>query len=1632
MNSSKFWLAVLAAASCSLFGNAHADVTEADGYMQRLKIFQTVQPHGDTPLGEQLNLYTGELSFRQADIVVEGTGPSISLVRSTVGSQTEGFQRPGSIGNWHLSIPRLETLTTAPLPALPLGSPGNNWTVANSTDPNRYLRCTHFNRPFPKQPMVTEWWTGLDMTTEDGNRQQILRRSAQNTQQPAMTLNGQPVAFPAVTQQNWQIGCLPATSNGETGEAFLAVSPDGTKYWFDRLHGERVETFYEEDSVSGFILKQPRMFATMYVTRIEDRFGNSLTYSYAGDKLASITGSDGRVVTLQWRADSPVVDTITVQPGPQQRVWQYQYSVHTPTQAILSAVVLPDASRWTFDFLGGGLGGAPTSLELSKCTTRSLPNGAEVLVATVTHPSGLVGRFWAAPTWHGRNYNPSFCQYAPIGQEYDPYEKNPPLFGTASLTRKEFSGPGIPVQAWVYQWPVAVGTTTSDPCAASQSCPTTTSVDVIDPEGDRTHYTYSNRFDHTETKLLQVDTYQGASTLLRSETTAYAPANNGPYPAFLGYPMIGAEYNPDKDSAWTPTQVRTIVQQGTTFTWQANSFDLFANPLSTTRSSTLGYTRTDASTYFHDTAKWVIGQSASSTNTNTGLIESQTDYWPGTALPQRTWSFGKPQQYFVYNANGTLATITDGNNRTTSFANWKRGIPQTMTFADNTFKSAVVNDLGGIDSVTDENGYTTKYGYDAMGRVNLIDYPDGDDVNWNNTTITFAPAGATGYGLPAGHWRRTESTGAARKITYFDAFWRPMLQEVYDSGNTWNTMTQSITRYDADGLATFTSYPQRSADPAVYGTWANPSVAPNASGTWSSYDALGRPTLVQQTSELGLLNTSYEYLAGFLTRNTNPRGFQTVTQYQTFDQPSTASPSGITAYAGADTAVTEIARDLFGKPNRLKRRNELDTVSSSRYYVYDGYQQLCKTIEPETGATAMGYDAAGNLSWSAAGLALPSTTSCDVADVPGNLKVNRTYDVRNRIFTLAFPGGRGNQLWGYTPDGLISQTRVFNGPNQTEEIATAYHYNRRRLLNGEGETVTQPNWYTWGIGYGYDNNGNVAVQSYPTGQTVRYWPNALGQATLVTSEGMTFAAGMSYYPNGALQQFTYGNNIVHSMVQNARQLPQTSTDSGGVLNHQYGYDAHGNVNGIIDLNRGDGFSRWMSYDALDRLKTAGSCSFGPGCSFTYDYDPRDNLTRVQGPNSSDRYYCYDARNLLTNLKDGPCASGATVTGLGYDDRGNVSNKNGQLYDFDFGNRLRGVTGVEGYRYDGFGRRVQTTHADQSMRVWQYSQSGQLMFGFSETAAQIQSTQQYLYLAGSLLAIVDRNWPSQAINSIKFQHTDALGTPVAETDTAGTVVQRSEYDPYGRLNNRPLTDGLGYTGHYQDAATGLTYMQQRYYDSQIGRFLSRDPVTANANTGANFNAYWYANNNPYRFNDPDGRVSDDPRRQPGREQKPPPPPPPPPCSAQCMRMRSASDRGQSGTPRTPFSNRGDLISGFAKGAWSIAVGNGRAVRQVGRSGGALGRAEHEDFIREGEFADGVLHELSTNPQARELLYKGLKQAAMNAPYSDPNFQGYVLGRVGTGMLLAPLGVSATIGDGMHHVENGATAYDDIVIKAMYGK
>jgi RHS repeat-associated protein len=525
------------------------------------------------------------------------------------------------------------------------------------------------------------------------------------------------------------------------------------------------------------------------------------------------------------------------------------------------------------------------------------------------------------------------------------------------------------------------------------------------------------------------------------------------------------------------------------------------------------------------------------------------------------------------------------------------------------------------------------------------------------------------------------------------------------------------------------------------------------------------------------------------------------------------------------------------------------TGTLTRRFVYNAFHQLCKVIDPESGATVMHYDAAGNLDWTAAGLlTLTDPGNCNITEAQASgRRVDRTYDARSRPTSLVFPDHNGDQTWTYTPDGLPAQVTTLNGG---EPLVNAYVYNRRRSMTGE--SVEQPGWYTWSIGYGYDANGNVATLTHPGGEVVSYAPNGLGQATKVTSNLASYATGVTYHPNGAIERFTYGNGVVHTLALNLRMLPDRSRDAPAtgtaIIDDSYDYDANEHVVAISDgLPHARG-NRTMVYDDLNRLTSATSPMYGPTPA-TYRYDVLDNIVEVQAPGRQHTYW-YDNRNHLTNVQD---ALGNTVIGLGYDDQGNLANKSGKTFQFDFGNRLRSVTyasgTVEAYRYDANGRRTLAwaPAIPGSNILSMYDSEGALRYQHDVRKSLVYN---YIYLGGSLVAV--RETPvGGSVHAFKYQHTDGLHTPIAVTDAAGAVLERSEYEPFGALLNRPIHDGPGFGGHVIDAQTGMVYMQQRYYDPLLGRFLSVDPVSV-SNVGGNFNRYWYANNNPYGFIDPDGR------------------------------------------------------------------------------------------------------------------------------------------------------------------------------------
>ncbi|MDH3713613.1 MAG: RHS repeat-associated core domain-containing protein [Gammaproteobacteria bacterium] len=130
-----------------------------------------------------------------------------------------------------------------------------------------------------------------------------------------------------------------------------------------------------------------------------------------------------------------------------------------------------------------------------------------------------------------------------------------------------------------------------------------------------------------------------------------------------------------------------------------------------------------------------------------------------------------------------------------------------------------------------------------------------------------------------------------------------------------------------------------------------------------------------------------------------------------------------------------------------------------------------------------------------------------------------------------------------------------------------------------------------------------------------------------------------------------------------------------------------------------------------------------------------------------------------------------------------------------------------------------------------------------------------------LLLLQTALPVHAGSRVTYYINDALGSPAATLDEAGAVIERADYLPYGGstdTSGNASTNAIariGYTGHVQDD-TGLVYMGARYFDPVAGRFMSMDPVGFDEANPQSFNRYQYANNNPYRYVDPDGRESID--------------------------------------------------------------------------------------------------------------------------------------------------------------------------------
>lgn len=894
------------------------------GVYKRIKAAETIKAETSELFGDKTNLATGETEFLATDVSLPGNNAlPVAIERRFSVEARGGRWNEYLFGDWDLGIPYVGGVFAQ-----------MGWQGQSTTPPYVYNnnRCSQPAAPPTFRPQgaslnveAWEYWHGFHLVTPNGSQEMLLSRGYTKPQPN----DGK--AHPWVTSQYWYFSCLPALKSGDPGEGFIAQSPDGVKYYFDWMvklpyasimKPSKTLVSSSHNGDSRLILTSipvPRQEIRIYPTRIEDAHGNWVQYAWNGGKLTKISASDGRALTLTYRTVAAKDSIATVSDG--SRTWTYGYE----PDGSLTSVTLPDQSAWNINFKPldrQGMGFDDTYQQgtthpvydksLNCSWMRVLKNNDSI--GTIQSPSGATGTFEFDAVRHGRTFVRPNCHEPQAGDggnadvdlDFEDLQMGssssiPARFDVMAIKSKSISGPGLPNYVWSFSYATPVGCFVDYCKANSETTKTTT---TLDPEGVRTVYTYGVQFEVNDGQLLKKEIYKDG-VLWQVNANTYlsnADAANQLFAEPVGQSPEGENsYFAERNR---PQIISSLTRDAVVATSTFNGFDVFARATSVTKSNPW-YHRTDTTSYYDDLVMWIISQVAKVTNNDTNKVVSQTDYDATTALPARVYGFGKLQSSMTYYDDGTVKTATDGNQLTTTLSNWKRGLPQLITFADKTAKSAVVDDLGLIRSLTDENGFVTTYDYDAMGRLTTLTPPQGNVIHQ-----IFEQVPGTENGLAPGHWRQTVTSGTSKKTTYLDALWRSVVTQEEDTQNSQATARGSVTRYDSNGRSVFVSYPR---NPQTDGGLDYGAAMP---GIKTAYDGLGRVISTTQDSELGPLVTTTEYLSGVQTRVTNPRKFTTTTGYFFMDEPRYDQPVWIVSPEGTQTTIS---RDVFGSPLSVTR-----------------------------------------------------------------------------------------------------------------------------------------------------------------------------------------------------------------------------------------------------------------------------------------------------------------------------------------------------------------------------------------------------------------------------------------------------------------------------------------------------------------------------------------------------------------------------------------------------------------------------------------------------------------------------------------------------------------------------------------
>jgi RHS repeat-associated protein len=762
-----------------------------------------------------------------------------------------------------------------------------------------------------------------------------------------------------------------------------------------------------------------------------------------------------------------------------------------------------------------------------------------------------------------------------------------------------------------------------------------------------------------------------------------------------------------------------------------------------------------------------------------------------------------------YDSSNRIISAVDNTGRTISYAYNSAGDLATVTYPDQTTEQYTYDSNNHMLTMQDRRGHVwVTNQYNANGQVITQTYADNTSYQFAYTTNSSNVVTATTVTDPNGNQEQVAFDPVSNYPSSITKAYGTSLAQT----TTFSRAASGLVNSETDALGRTTAY---------------------------TYDALGNVLSVTQLSGTSnAVTTSFTYTSAYnqLASVTDPLGHTTSLAY------TNGCLTQITDALGHSTAIQ---CNAAGQLASLQ-----DALGNTTLFAYQGYD-LQSATDPLNRTTSYAVDALGR--------------RVATRDALGNVTLTQ-YDTNDRVVSQT---DALNQVTTETYDGDGNQLTV-SLPNQGVITSTYDNRNRRATRTdalGQGEAWT------------YDGLNNMLSYTDRKGQVTDYTYDALNRRTLVSyADGSGIQAtydagnrliGLTDSSSGTFSWAYDGLDRVGSTAtpqgtvaytyDAANRLVSMTPAAQAVVN--YGYDA---ANRLTNLSQGSDAVQ-IGYDAADRRSVM---TLPNGVVVAYGFDAASELTSLtytqsNGTSLGNLVYGYDADGRIaskagtfaTDFLSAPTSQPATFdmndreTGfngqaLSYDADGNLLSDGTNTYTWNARNQLvqisQGATVELSYSYDALGRRVMKTVGGGA--------STQYLYDGANIVQEVQGGVVNPVLNG--LGVDERFARNDVIGRAYFL-TDALGSTIALTDSAGAIRQQYSYDLYGNTEQSDTT--TGFTNPYQFAGreadtAGLYYYRARYYSPVMGGFISQDRLWFG---GGQLSFYAYVGGDPADYSDPYG-------------------------------------------------------------------------------------------------------------------------------------------------------------------------------------